>query len=356
MVKVSVVIPVYNVEDYLEDCLNSIVNQTLKDIEIICVNDGSTDNSLEILEKYFKKDNRIIIISQENGGHAVATNCGISMAKGEYLYLMDSDDILKLNALEDTYNIAKSKTLDLVIFKAINYKNTTNEYYETEVYSMNNLAKHVGSNVFSFEDINETELIFNLSVTPWSKLYNKSFIDEIGARFPEGLIFEDNVFFWQVLLNAKRMYFYDEFLFTRRWYSTSSTTAGDKRFIDSIEVYNLVWDEFKKHNQFENHKVELYNNKVSLGYMRFSKIKDEFKNDYFKVWKNDALKIVENYDLYMDFFNNLTFRNKKIFEHLLISQSGEEFTLLRDAYGSYNNNKNLNNEVNTLTNKINLLG
>lgn len=354
MVKVSVVIPVYNVENYLDDCLSSIVNQTLKDIEIICINDGSTDSSLEILNRYAEKDNRITVISQENGGHAVATNRGMSMAKGEYLYLMDSDDIVKLNTLEDTYNIAKSKDLDFVIFKAINYNDPEDRFYETEVYSMQNLKKAVGTKVFNYKDIPDN-VIFNMSVTPWSKLYNREFVERCGAHFPEGLVFEDNVFFWQVLFNAERIYFHDEFLFTRRWYSTSSTTAGDQRFLNSIDVYNLIWDEFQKHEEFEHHKTQLYNNKVKIGYMRFSKIKPEFKNLYFDAWKKDIVKIFKNKELYLDFFDNLIYRHKKIVEQILISETGEEFELLRKSYNSYQVNKNLSKEVQDLEIEINNL-
>ena len=354
MVKVSVVIPIYNVENYLEDCLDSIVNQTLEDIEIICVNDGSTDNSLDILNKYAEKDNRMTVISQENGGHAVATNRGMSMAKGKYLYLMDSDDIVKLNTLEVTYNLAEEKNLDFVIFKAINYNDPENRFYETEVYSMGNLAKVVGTNVFNYKDVPEN-VLFNMSVTPWSKLYNREFVESCGAKFPEGLVFEDNVFFWQVFFNAERVYFHDEFLFTRRWYSTSSTTAGDKRFLDSIQVYNLVWEEFRKHGEFEKHKVTLYNRKVSIGFMRFSKIKPEFKNVYFDAWKKDILKIFENKDFYLDFFNNLTYKNKKIIEQLLIASSGFEFEMLRNSYNLYQTNKSLSAEVLELEKEVNSL-
>ena len=100
MVKVSVVIPVYNVEDYLRDCLDSIVNQTLKDIEIICINDGSTDNSLEILEHYKSKDERIKVISQENGGISAARNKGIDLASGDYISFIDSDDYIDNNFYE----------------------------------------------------------------------------------------------------------------------------------------------------------------------------------------------------------------------------------------------------------------
>lgn len=354
MVKVSVVIPVYNVEKYLEDCLDSIVNQTLKDIEIICINDGSTDDSLAILNRYAENDNRMIVISQENGGHAVATNKGMSMATGEYLYLMDSDDIVKLNALEDTYNIAKEKNLDFVIFKAINYNDPEKRFYETEVYSMSNLLKAVGTNVFNYKDIPQ-DVMFNMSVTPWSKLYNREFIERIDAKFPVGLVFEDNVFFWRVLFNADRIYFHDEFLFTRRWYSTSSTTAGDKRFLDSIQVYNLIWKEFQEKGEFENNKVILYNRKVEIGYMRFSKIKPEFKNIYFEAWKEDLLKIFKNKGFFLDFFNNLKYKHKKIVEQVLISNSGYEFDILRSSYNLYQTNKDLSREIINLENEIHSL-
>lgn len=332
MVKVSVVIPIYNVEKYLEDCLNSIVYQTLKDIEIICIDDGSTDNSLKILNRYAKNDSRIIVISQENMGHAAATNRGMDIAKGEYLYLMDSDDIIKLNALEDTYRISKSKNLDLLIFKSINYYELENKFYETEVYSMGNLFKKVGNNIFTYKDI--PDVLFDISVTPWSKLYNLDFIRRINARFPEGLIFDDNVFFWQVLFNAKRIYFYNEFLFTRRWYSSSSTTLGDERFLDSIEIINLIGEEFKKYGEFDNHKNILYNKKVDIGFFRFKNIKNEFKDIYFDAWRDDLLEIFKNKSLFLDFFNNLTFDNKKIVEQVFISENSAEFEAIRKRYVS----------------------
>lgn len=353
MVKVSVVIPVYNVENYLRDCLDTIVNQTLKDIEIICINDGSKDKSLDILNEYAEKDSRMTVISQENGGHAVATNYGMSLAKGKYLFLMDSDDILSLTALEDTYNLAEEKNVDFVLFKAINYDDATDSYYETEVYSMDKLAKKVGDKVFNYKDAGDT--IFDIAVTPWTKLYNREFIERIGAIFPPGLVFEDNVFFWKVFLSAERIYFHKEFLFTRRWYSTSSTTAGDKRFLDSIDVYNLVWDTFHDFGIFEDFKSTLYNRKVSLGYMRFSKIKPEFKDLYFDKWKKDLIKILEDEKLYEDFFNNLTYRHKKICEQVLISESGKEFDLLRRAYNLSNVNKDLLKENQKLKNEFNKL-
>lgn len=332
MVKVSVVIPVYNVEKYLDESLKSIINQTLTDIEIICINDGSTDNSLDILQKYEKQDNRIKIINQENQGHAVATNIGMSQAIGEYLFLMDSDDILEHKALELTYNRAKETNVDFVIFKALNYNHDQQKYYETPSYSMNEIYGRVQDTIFSYKDVQD--LIFTMSVTPWSKLYNRQFIQDNNIIFPEGLIFDDNIFFWEVLFNAKKIVFLNEFLFIRRFYSTSSTNNGDLRFLDSIEINNMIWETFKKHNHFKTHKKELYNNKVLSVYNRFTKIKEIHKETFFQEMKKSYMKILEDEELFDDFIKNLNENNKQIFIQVLSTQNSNDFELLRLTYSS----------------------
>lgn len=120
--KISVVIPVYNVENYLRQCLDSVINQTLDDIEIICVNDGSTDSSPDILEEYSRKDSRIRIISQENMGLSGARNTGMKYIKGEYVYFLDSDDYIELDALNQMYNISKNNSLDMLMFKTCSFE------------------------------------------------------------------------------------------------------------------------------------------------------------------------------------------------------------------------------------------
>ena len=113
MYKLSVIIPVYNVENYLRECLDSITSQTVKDIEIICIDDGSTDNSPKILKEYQKKDSRIKIITKENGGQASARNLGIKKAQGEYIAFIDSDDFIESEMLEKLYTKAKDNNLDI---------------------------------------------------------------------------------------------------------------------------------------------------------------------------------------------------------------------------------------------------
>ena len=119
MPKVSVIIPVYNVEKYLSECLDSVVNQTLKDIEIICVNDGSPDGSAEILEEYAQKDNRIKVITQENRGVSEARNSGLKIASGEYIAFLDSDDYIDLKFFEQLYKRGIESNSDVVVCENI---------------------------------------------------------------------------------------------------------------------------------------------------------------------------------------------------------------------------------------------
>lgn len=343
MVEISVVIPVYNVEDFLAECLDSIVNQSFKDIEIICVNDGSKDSSLDILNEYASRDDRITVINQENGGHAVATNRGMDIAKGKYIFLMDSDDILDLNAFEQTYKVAEERNVDFVIFQAINYYMDKDEYIEEENYSMNALADYVGDSVFSYRDVKD--FVFDISVTPWSKLYNRKFIEKYNIRFPEGLVFDDNVFFYDVLFAAERITFLKKHLFKRRWYPTSSTTAGDERFLNYIPISNLIWDVFKKYGVFDQFKEKLYAKKVSTVYFWYRNIRDEFKQLYFDAMKEDYQKIADDGELSGDFKENITDRNRFIFESVLESQSRNEFDLMVENYDLKRENEDLKRKI-----------
>ena len=211
MALVSVIIPTYNVEDYIGECLDSICNQTLNDIEIICIDDGSDDSTLDKLNEYASKDDRIKVISQENKGPSSARNAGLDNALGKYIYFMDSDDYLELNALEKLTDIAEENSLDLIIFKLINFDDGSEEKYETRYYNIEALSD-LKNTVFSYKDI--PDKIFHIAVSPPGKLFKRDLIKDI--RFIEGVIFEDNIFFIEALFNSTRLYFYDEYLYNRR--------------------------------------------------------------------------------------------------------------------------------------------
>ena len=322
--KVSVIMPVYNGEDFLAESIDCILNQGLDDLELICVDDGSVDSSLDILNDYASRDSRVKVFHQENRGGGAARNVAMTHASGKYLYCMDADDLLKEDALEKLYELCEDKNLDFTIFKAINYDEDTDRYYETPDYSMAKIAEFSKGNVFSFEDLGD--LIFNITVTPWSKFYNLEFVKKSGAQFAEGLIFHDNVFFWEMLFNSKRIYFLDEFLYTRRRHSTSSTGAGDKRFANIITIINMNVEIFIRYGQFEKFKDILYNKKIFWIYMRYEKIQERYKQFFFDEMKADFSKMISN-ERYGEFINALDYRNKAIFENCISSENISEFDL-----------------------------
>lgn len=349
MVKISVVVPVYNVEDYLGECLDSIINQTFDDIEVICVNDGSSDRSLEILNEYAERDSRITVIDQENGGHAVATNRGMKLAKGKYLYLMDSDDILDIHAFEETYNLAEEKNVDFVLFQAINYYMDTGELVEKENYSMNEIADRVGDSVFNWKDIRD--LAFDVTVTPWSKLYNREFVEKNNCQFSEGLVFDDNIFFWEVFFSAERITFLRKHLFKRRWHSKSSTMGGNVKYIDSIEIFKLLWKTFQRFGTFEEYKETLYNKRVRTGFWRLTAIRDEFKEMYYEKFKESMLEIKEE-EFFDDFYETIEEKTRKIYDTVLTYQTASEALLIVKNYDLDVINENLRDEIRELNLEI----
>jgi len=339
MASVSIIIPVFNAEDYLEECLDSVVNQTLKDIEIICVNDGSEDNSLEILNNYAKNDKRFVIISQENQGQGVARNKGLDLVKSDYFCFLDSDDKLELDAIEKSYNLAKDKDLDFVMFRMINFDDDKEEFYKTPGYDMYFVYNKIKDKVFNYKDLGE--LIFYVSVSPANKLFKSKFVFDSGVKFPKNTFFEDNVFFWRLFFNAKRIFFTPEYFYIRRVHSKSTTGFGGKHWVDAIDIYNQVWDIFKEFGHFDEFKSRLYNNKIVFALFRLDNIDNEYKDSFLNYWRKDLIYIRDSHH---DFTDILTDENRRIFDLVLSSKNHEEFELYRNIITLSSQVKQLNDE------------
>jgi len=213
LTKVSVIIPVYNVEKYLRECLDSISNQTLKDIEIICINDGSTDKSLGILEEYAEKDSRILVISQENQGAGNARNKGIEVAQGEFLAILDSDDVYKRNMLETMYNKSICTDADIVICKSEEMDNKSGIINLLE----NSLKTDYlpQKEVFNYRDVSKK--VFNFCMGwSWDKLYKSSFIKEFGLKFQDLKNTNDAYFVFMSVILASKITYVEDILVTHR--------------------------------------------------------------------------------------------------------------------------------------------
>lgn len=183
MYKVSVVIPVYNAQEYLRECLESVRNQTLKEIQVILVDDGSTDGSRKILDEYVQKDDRFLLLKQENQYAGTARNNGMRKACGEYICFLDADDCFEHTMLEDMYEQAKEHNSDIVICNGYLFDSVTKEIQEPTwlLRSEYTTAKPYD---FSYKDV--PERIFQITIgVPWNKLYKRSFVEETGIQFQE---------------------------------------------------------------------------------------------------------------------------------------------------------------------------
>ena len=280
MAKVSIIIPTYNVEMYLVECMESVVRQTLKDIEIICINDGSTDGSLDILKSYAEKDDRIIIVDKKNGGYGIAMNIGLEKATGEYIGIVEPDDYGPINMYEDLYQIAKENELDFV--KADFYRFKRNDENGDMELTYNHLS----------DDIQNYNKVFNPSQTPsavnyimntWSGIYKREFLEEYGIRHNEtpGASFQDNGFFFQTFAFAKRaMIINKPYYMNRRDNPNSSVHSRDKVYCVNVE-YDYIREILTEHPQvWERFKYVYWRKKYSNYVFTLNRIGNEYKKEY----------------------------------------------------------------------------
>lgn len=193
MTKVSIIVPVYNVEKYLSECLESLISQTLSDIEIICVNDGSEDSSFKILEEYAQKDKRIVVINQENSGLSAARNTGMRFANGEYIGFVDSDDWIDSNFYEKLYNSAKNNDADIVVASIIRYRKCAQKYR----------VKYTNEKVYTDLQDKISACSIPKICYVWNKLYKNEIIKD--KLFTPNVYFEDVIWLPKVIKCANKI-------------------------------------------------------------------------------------------------------------------------------------------------------
>ena len=278
-VKVSIIVPVYNVEAYLEKCLDSLVNQTLKDIEIIVVNDGSPDNSQKVIDKYSKKYKNVKSFIKKNGGLSDARNYGIEKACGEYIAFLDSDDYVTVDMYQEMYSKAKSNNFDMVVCD-LNY-----------VYENGN-TKRVNSNIE--KDTNDIKsVMLNMYPAAWNKIFKKELMDK-GVRFKKGVWFEDVEFIYRLLpyINNIGVVHKPFNQYVQRVGSITSTI--NKKLYHYIDNWNGIVDYYKENKLYDKYKLELEYCYVRYIYATFIKQASRYGyNDYIEA-VDTAIKNVNN--------------------------------------------------------------
>lgn len=238
--KVSVIVPVYNVENYLDKCLDSLINQTLKDIEIIVINDGSTDKSKEIIDKYRKNYPEMIkTFDKPNGGIADVRNFGLNCVNSHYFTFLDSDDYIEMNAIERMYCEAVNTSADIVMSDfwwtyPNNEKLSTDGPYHTN-----------------------KELLINMFSTLWNKLYRTEFIKSIDVTFPKGYRYEDASFLYKIVPYIKKWSYINEPFVHYVQREGSITHNHNEKVKDMIFVFKDLLDFYHKRNLFNDYKFEL---------------------------------------------------------------------------------------------------
>lgn len=255
MTKVSVILPVYNVGNYLNDSLNLLLNQTLNDIEIICVNDGSTDNSLLILEDFSLKDSRIKIINQENMGAGIARNNGMNIAQGEYIYFIDADDIVTIDILEKLYYNAINNDSDFVLFKVAKF-NEKEINYNSPIYDLEKIFPGADFNNFIFSALDIKQNVLNVAFAPWTKFYKREFLEKNKLEFPDIYSYNDILFHVKSMLMSSKISFVPEFLYFYRLDNPDSITNDPKKHYNIFSVIKSVEDFLIKEDFMEFYKNE----------------------------------------------------------------------------------------------------
>ncbi len=290
---VTIIVPVYNAERYLRQSLDSMLNQTLSDMELICVDDGSTDASLEILNEYAAKDSRVTVIQQQNQYAGVARNNGMKHAKGEYLCFFDSDDFVEPDMLEKMYGKAKATKADLVVCDTWMYMNLSQQDMETDSYLIKRYLPE--KEVFSRKDI--PQYIFNfVSPVPWNKMYKRSFIEKEGLQFKNTKTSNDVFFVRMSQVLAGRISCVNERLYHLRRQTTTNLQANtDKSPLDGLTAMKQVYQELCRRGLFEQVEQSFCNALMTITYYhcrRYEKLetkclywdellKDEFQNPGF---------------------------------------------------------------------------
>lgn len=303
--KVSIVVPIYNVERYLVQCLDSLLAQTLQDIEIILVNDGSKDASGTICDDYAAKDSRICVSHQPNGGYGKAVNLGFSLAQGEYLGIIESDDFIKPEMFEKLYLAASQHNADIVKSNFYRYWSVPSERTEKA-----NLLKRFAKN--TPVSAKEYPALYTTMPTVWSAIYKTSFIHQHNIGFLEtpGASYQDVAFTFKIWLYARRAVFLDDaFLYYRQDNETSSINSKGKVFCvcdECAEVERLLKTDYPDNQQLWQLKDKFKFDKYSWNFWRLEdtlrkEFLQQFRKEYLlegdTLWQNPYLATLEKFVL-----------------------------------------------------------
>lgn len=298
MALVSIIVPVFNSHDYLKECINSVISQTFRDIEIIIINDGSTDDSEKIVKEFIKMDSRIFYMRRDNKGISFTRNQGIQLATGKYIMFLDSDDYLEKNACQALVECIEATNADMVVCDFYQ-----GDEQKTEVVKLKQFG---GTNLQQCPN-----MIFDINSSPWNKIYSKRFLLENNITFPVGLKYEDAYFVLKAIARASKICQVNSPLIHYRVHLGSETTVMNEHVFDIFEILKMINTEFENedHQEILDY-VEFFNiNRLTVYNLQQIYQKDKelakkfvdesfaFLNKNFPHWSKNKMFISHNHIL-----------------------------------------------------------
>jgi glycosyltransferase involved in cell wall biosynthesis len=338
--KISIIVPVYNCEKFIGQCIRSILTQSFADFELICVNDGSTDSTLHILDRFAITDDRMMIINQDNKGEGAARNTGLDKARGEYLAFFDADDFLDSKLLEKSIQAAESNNADIVIYKVDSYNEETGETLPIP-WSLDIHGFPEG--VISYKD-NPDFLFFAFQNWTWNKLFKSEFIKDAGLRFHEIQRSADLFFVCCALAKAKRIIPLPEVLYHYRTGNPESNiSTNDRAPLDFYYSFVKVKEYLIEENLYNDLKRGLNNWATGSIFFNFSTLKSQKSFEEMRAFlqsegcKELGIDELEEYDFFMPLYYEQL-------QHLL-NDSAEEFLFSQYRCANRKSEENLNERL-----------
>lgn len=305
MCKVSVIVPVYNVAAYLSECLNSILNQTLEEIEVICIDDGSTDGSGEILDRYAEQDQRIKALHQKNRGYGGAMNAGLDVAAGEFIGIVESDDCIQPDMYETLYMVAVSEELDLV-------KSEAYYWYESIGYQKRIHYSHLDPYFNKVLGGLDRNILCKFYMNIWTGIYRKDFLYRYGIRFHEspGASYQDNGFWMQTILYCRRAKWLNRAFYQYRQDNETASIKRKDKILAMTEEYEYL-EKVLRDRENDQLLPYCYQYKLFRHIGNFYRIADEYKREFCEQIKKDYTKYM--YFSYGDIHNDNWLREATLF-------------------------------------------
>lgn len=337
MPKISIIIPVYNVQSFLPKALDSVINQTLHDFEAICVDDCSTDDCLLILREYAGKDPRIKVIeSEKNGGPGAARNLALDIASGEYIMFLDPDDWFEPYACEEAYNQISRNNCDVAFFDYYTYSESYAKILINKVRSTSKFSKVENKDCFKLYELNKLNFT---SAAVWCQIYKRSFLEKINARFSETKTCEDNPFYFYVLSNAENVTVIEQFLYFYRLRNSGTPPSYMKYHEHVGENKALAYELIKKSRYSEKFQIWFipyyWKSAVFGHYHRVIKFHPEYKDEILEKINDLAVKINSccNVNQYENDFDLWTF---DLYLHCKTKRQLKIRKFFKKIYSAYN--------------------